>query len=63
MNDSNSPPSQRRAPTWIILLFVLGIPAAVTVIGISIGAHAAEIVVFSLLCLFSLALVMFYALG
>jgi ABC-type methionine transport system permease subunit len=62
MNGNTSPPA-RRAPAWIILLFVLGIPMAVTVIGISIGAHAAEIVVFSLLCLFSLALVMFYALG
>jgi hypothetical protein len=63
MNDSNSPPSPRRAPTWIILLFILGIPTVVTVTGIIIGAHAVEIVVFSLLCLFSLALVFFYALG
>lgn len=62
MNENKSSPP-RRTPFWIVLLFIFGIPTAVTVIGISIGAHAAEIVVFSLLCLFSLALVIFYSLG
>lgn len=37
MNENKSPQA-RRAPAWIILLFVLGIPTAVTLIGISIEA-------------------------
>jgi len=52
-----------RTPAWLILLFVAGVPAVVTVAGILIGAHVVEIVVFSMLCLFSLALVFFYSLG
>lgn len=44
-------------------MFVLGIPTVVTIIGLIMGAHVAEIVIFSMLCLFSLALVLFYGLG
>lgn len=44
-------------------MIVIGVPAVVTVVGIITGAHVAEIVVFSMLCLFSMALVFFYALG
>lgn len=60
----NSPkPQARRPPMWMVWSIVLGVPAVVTLAGIMVGAHPAEIVVFSLLCLFSFALVFFYALG
>ncbi|HQR41969.1 MAG TPA: hypothetical protein PLX97_04780 [Gemmatales bacterium] len=57
------PPEARRVPGWLILLIVAGVPTLVTIVGSLLGAHAIEIVVFSLLCLFSVALMFFYALG
>jgi len=63
MKESNTPPTARRIPRWLILSFVLGVPTVVTIVGLMIGAHVVEIVIFSMLCLFSLALVFFYALG
>jgi len=63
MSDTKPTPRMTRTPAWLILLFVAGVPAVVTVAGILIGAHVVEIVVFSMLCLFSLALVFLYSLG
>jgi hypothetical protein len=63
MNASKSPPEPRRLPRWLVLLIVLGVPAVITVAGITMKAHFIEIVVYSMLCLFSVALVFFYALG
>lgn len=63
MKESNTPPTGRRLPRWLIPIFVFGVPTVVTIVGLMIGAHVVEIVIFSMLCLFSLALVFFYALG
>lgn len=56
-------PPTRRVPGWLILLIVIGVPGIVSVAGTLLGAHAVEIVVFSSLCLFSVALMFFYAMG
>ncbi|MFT3882066.1 MAG: hypothetical protein QM703_20735 [Gemmatales bacterium] len=63
MKDSNTPSKSNRLPRWLIPMFVFGIPTVVTIVGLMIGAHLVEIVIFSMLCLFSLALVLFYGLG
>jgi len=63
MKEAKIPSPKRRAPKWLLRSIIFGVPAAVTVVGIMSGAHVAEIVIYSLLSLFSLALVCFYALG
>lgn len=63
MKESDLRSSENRLPRWLTMLFVLGVPAVITVVGIFVGAHFMEIVIYSLLSLFSLALVFFYALG
>lgn len=63
MKESDIQPTRRRVPRWVVRLIVIGVPAVVTVVGLLTGAHVVEIVVFSMLCLFSMALVFFYALG
>lgn len=53
--------NSKRAPVpgWIILLIIFGVPLVITTVGLSLGAHIMEMVMFSLLCLFGLALVFF----
>jgi hypothetical protein len=63
MKEHHTPPTARNLPRWLILSFFIGVPTIVTIVGLMIGAHVVEIVIFSMLCLFSLALVFFYALG
>ncbi|HQR08196.1 MAG TPA: hypothetical protein PLN21_15320 [Gemmatales bacterium] len=63
MKENNTSSKAGRIPTWLILMFALGVPIIITIVGLMIGAHVVEIVIFSMLCLFSLALVFFYALG
>lgn len=63
MNAKNTPPKARSVPRWLTLLIVLGVPTVVAVAGSILGAHLVEMVIFSMLCLFSVALVYFYALG
>lgn len=63
MKESKPPPRARRLPRWLILSIILGVPTVVTVVGTMLDAHIVEIVIFSMLCLFSVALVFFYALG
>ncbi|MBL8824381.1 MAG: hypothetical protein JNJ77_17475 [Planctomycetia bacterium] len=63
MNSQNTPADDRRAPGWLTWSIILGIPSVVSIVGISIGAQLVEIVIFSMLCLFTMALVFFYALG
>ena len=63
MKQSNTPQTANRLPRWLILSFLLGVPAVVTIVGLMIDAYVVEILIFSMLCLFSLALVFFYALG
>ena len=54
-------PESKRAPVpgWLILTIVLGVPLVITTVGLILGAHIMELVMFSLLCLFGLALVFF----
>ncbi|MFT3882067.1 MAG: hypothetical protein QM703_20740 [Gemmatales bacterium] len=56
-NASNS----KRAPVpgWIIALILLGFPFVIISVGLFFGAHIMELVMFSILCLFGLALVFF----
>ncbi len=51
----------KRAPVpgWVIALILLGVPLAIITIGLSMGGHIMELVMFSILCLFGLALVFF----
>lgn len=53
--------NSKRAPVpgWIILLILLGVPFAIITIGLILGAHIMELVMFSFLCLCGLALVFF----
>jgi hypothetical protein len=63
MNARKTQPEPKRLPRWLVLLIVLGVPAFVTVAGMIMKAHFIEIVVYSMLCLFSVGLVFFYAMG
>jgi hypothetical protein len=63
MNARKTPLEPRRLPRWLVLLIVLGVPALITIAGIIMKVHFIEIVIYSLLCLFSVALMFFYALG
>lgn len=46
-------------PIWIIFLLVFGVPLVMITLGMSLGATFIEMFMFSLLCLFGLALVYF----
>jgi membrane-associated PAP2 superfamily phosphatase len=59
----HQPTERRRVPAWVYLCLGLGVPLIVSVAGTIMGAHVMEIVIFTMLCFFSLALVFFYALG
>jgi len=50
---------RKPVPGWVILLILVGVPAAIITIGLSMGGHIMELVMFSLLCLCGLALVFF----
>ncbi len=54
-------PESKRAPVpgWLVLTFLLGVPLVIITVGLMMGAHIMELVMFSLLCLFGLALVFF----
>lgn len=61
MNKPASAPETKRSPVpgWLTALILLGVPVIIFTIGIIMGAHIMELVMFSILCLFGLALVFF----
>lgn len=60
MKTSNTNTSQRApVPGWIILLVLIGVPTVIITLGLILGATLIELIMFSLLCLFGLALVYF----
>lgn len=66
MKEPNSPvpttsSNSKRAPVpgWIIAMILLGVPLVIITVGLILGAHIMELVMFSILCLFGLALVFF----
>lgn len=61
MKEKLSTTQDQRAPVprWIVALILLGVPLAITTVGVFMGAHIMEMVMFSILCLFGLALVFF----
>ncbi|HQR08195.1 MAG TPA: hypothetical protein PLN21_15315 [Gemmatales bacterium] len=56
---SNSNSKRAPVPGWIIALILLGVPFVIITVGLILGAHIMELVMFSILCLFGLALVFF----
>jgi hypothetical protein len=55
-----SPTSQRApVPSWLVWLILIGVPAVIITVGKIAGATMIELIMFSLLCLFGLALVYF----
>ena len=58
---SNTPPTTQRTPvpSWLIWLIILGVPTVIITVGTLAGASMIELVMFSVLCLFGLALVFF----
>jgi len=58
---SSTSPNTKRAPVpgWLILSVVLGTPLVIITVGLMMDRHIMELVMFSLLCLFGLALVFF----
>lgn len=58
-NTANSNSKRAPVPGWIIALILLGVPLVIITVGLILGAHIMELVMFSILCLFGLALVFF----
>ncbi len=56
---SNTSSQRAPIPGWIIWLIVLGVPFTIITVGLLMGATLVELIMFSLLCLFGIALVYF----
>ncbi|MBL8822183.1 MAG: hypothetical protein JNJ77_06305 [Planctomycetia bacterium] len=56
---SQSQHERKPVPIWIVLLLIIGVPTVMITLGMSLGAAFIEMMMFSILCLFGLALVYF----
>ncbi|HMP17342.1 MAG TPA: hypothetical protein PKD72_09985 [Gemmatales bacterium] len=56
---TSSPPERAPIPGWLLKLIIFGVPACIITMGLWMGATLVELVMFSLLCLFGIALVYF----
>jgi len=58
-NTSQSQTERKPVPLWIILILIIGVPTVMITLGMSLGAAFIEMFMFSILCVFGLALVYF----
>lgn len=56
---SQSQTERKPVPLWIVLVLIIGVPTVMITLGVSLGATFIEMLMFSILCLFGLALVYF----